>query len=140
MAIVIGIIEALIVSAAFGFLIAGWWRVFEKAGKPGWAALVPIYNLWLLVEIVKKPVLWFIMLLIPCVGAVFYILLCIELAKAFGKTAGYGVGLALLGPIFFPMLGLGDAVYTPPADLPQRPAARDDAEEEDEQPRRRVRR
>jgi hypothetical protein len=138
---VMGIVGALLATAAGGFLVAGFWRTFEKAGKPGWAALVPIYNMWILVEIIKKPVLWFVMLLIPCVGAVFFILACIELAKCFGKEAGFGVGLGLLGFVFFPLLGLGDAEYREPVEAPQpRPRRRDDdyEEEEEERPRRRA--
>jgi hypothetical protein len=134
---VIGIIEALIATAAGGFFIAGLWRTFEKAGKPGWAALVPFYNYWVMVEIVKKPVLWFVMLLIPCVNFVFAILLCIEIAKCFGKGGGFGVGLALLSPIFFPLLGLGDAQYQEPVEAPA-PRRRDEYEEEEERPRRRA--
>src|SRR5947209_8410346 len=94
---VIAILNVLIVTAAGGLTIAGLWRTFEKAGKPGWAALVPFYNAWVAVEIVKKPAWWFIMLLIPLVGVVFAILICLEIAKCFGKGPGYGVGLALLG-------------------------------------------
>jgi hypothetical protein len=138
-------IQALFMSLIYGMLIAGMWRVFEKAGKPGWAAIVPIYNAWLMVEIAKKPVSWFILLLIPCVGAIFGILLCIEIAKVFGQSAGYGVGLALLGPVFFPMLGFGAAKYQPElaaAPPPRRARYEDEDEdqEEEERPRRRPRR
>jgi hypothetical protein len=91
--------------------IAGMWKVFTKAGKPGWAAIVPIYNIIILLEIAGKPLWWVIMFFIPCVGIVFAILVGIEVAKAFGKSAGFGVGLALLSFIFYPILGFGDAKY-----------------------------
>lgn len=94
--------------------VAGMWKVFEKAGKPGWGAIIPIYNIVLLLEIVGKPIWWIILLFIPCVGIVITLILFLELAKCFGKGAGYGIGLFLLGFIFFPMLGFGDAKYLGP--------------------------
>jgi len=98
------------------FLIfGGLWKTFTKAGKPGWAVLVPIYNLIVLTEIVGRPFWWAIMMLIPCVGAVFFLLISLDLAKSFGKGSGFGVGLFLLGIVFFPILGFGDAVYQGPA-------------------------
>ena len=95
-------------------MIAGMWKVFEKAGKPGWGAIIPIYNVVLLLEIVGKPIWWIILLFIPCVGVVITLILFLELAKCFGKGAGFGIGLSLLGFIFFPMLGFGDAKYRGP--------------------------
>jgi uncharacterized membrane protein YtjA (UPF0391 family) len=97
------------------FMIAGMWKVFTKAGKPGWAAIIPIYNYIVLLEIVGRPSGWIILLLIPCVNFVIAIIVCIDLAKSFGKDALYGVGLALLGIIFFPILGFGSATYRGPS-------------------------
>jgi hypothetical protein len=91
--------------------IAGVWKTFDKAGKPGWAAIIPIYNLIVMLEIAKKPLWWIILMLIPLVNIVIIILVCIEIAKQFGKDSGFGVGLGLLGFIFFPILGFGDAQY-----------------------------
>ena len=96
-------------------IFASLWKLFEKAGKPGWAGIVPIYNAVVLLEIVGRPLWWIVLLLIPCVGFVVGILLCIDLAKSFGKDTGYGIGLALLGIVFFPMLAFGDARYVGPA-------------------------
>ena len=96
-------------------LIAGMWKVFTKAGKPGWAAIIPIYNYIVILEIIGRPIWWIILLLIPCVNIVFLIIVCIDLAKSFGKDALYGIGLFLLGIIFFPMLGFGSATYRGPA-------------------------
>ncbi|MCG8578116.1 MAG: DUF5684 domain-containing protein [Flavobacteriales bacterium] len=93
------------------FLIASVWKVFEKAGQPGWAAIVPIYNIYIMTVIAKKPAWWLVMFLIPIVSLVFAILLFIEIAKQFGKDAGFGIGLAFLGIIFWPMLGFGSAQY-----------------------------
>jgi hypothetical protein len=96
-------------------MIAAMWKVFEKAGKPGWAAIVPIYNLVVLCEIAGKPAWWVILLLIPLVNIVVAIIIVLAIAKNFGKGAGFGIGLLLLGPIFYPMLAWGDARYQPQA-------------------------
>src|SRR5262245_53965955 len=85
-------------------MIIGMWKVFEKAGKPGWAAIVPFYNTFVLTEIAGKPVLWFILLFIPCVGLVIFLMISMEIAKAFGKGQGFGLGLCFLPFIFYPML------------------------------------
>jgi len=89
------------------------WKVFEKAGQPGWAAIVPIYNGYVLTcEIAKKDIVWFLVItFVPFVGLVAWILVAMEVGKKFGKEGGYGVGLALLPFIFFPMLGFSDAQY-----------------------------
>jgi hypothetical protein len=93
-------------------VIAGVWRVFEKAGQPGWAAIVPIYNGLVLAEVAGKEMWWGILLLIPFVNIVIAIILCLAIAEKFGQGAGFGIGLAFLGFIFFPMLGFGDYDYT----------------------------
>ena len=91
------------------------WKIFEKAGKPGWAGIVPIYNLIVWLEIVGRPIWWIVLMFVPCVGIVVGIILCIDLAKSFGKDAAYGIGLALLGIVFFPMLAFGAARYVGPS-------------------------
>ncbi|MCX6996469.1 MAG: DUF5684 domain-containing protein [Kiritimatiellaeota bacterium] len=92
-------------------IIAGFWKVFTKAGKPGWAAIVPIYNIIVLLEIAGKPLWWIILFFIPIANLVAMILVGIAVAEKFGKTGGFGVGLALLSFIFYPILGFGDAKY-----------------------------
>src|SRR5690606_16586713 len=72
-------------------LIAAMWKIFTKAGKPGWAAIVPFYNIIVLLEIVGRPLWWFVMLLIPLVNIVFAFLLTIDLAKSFGKGIGFAM-------------------------------------------------
>jgi hypothetical protein len=91
--------------------IAGLWMVFTKAGKHGWAAIIPFYNTWTLCESAKRPGWWLIFFLIPFVNIVFWFIIAIDLAKAFGKGTGYGVGIALLSFIFIPVLGFGSAQY-----------------------------
>ncbi|MBE9609108.1 DUF5684 domain-containing protein [Chitinilyticum piscinae] len=92
-------------------IVAGFWKTYTKAGKPGWASIVPIYNFIVLLEIVKKPLWWIVLLLIPLVNFVALIMIYLELAKKFGKGAGFGIGLVFLPFIFVPMLGFGDAEY-----------------------------
>jgi Family of unknown function (DUF5684) len=93
--------------------IAGYWKTFEKAGKPGWGAIIPIYNVILLLQIAGKPTWWLVLFLIPIVNVVIAILMSLDVAKNFGKGPGFGIGLAFLGFIFYPILGFGDAVYRP---------------------------
>jgi len=95
-------------------LIVAMWKVFTKAGQPGWASIIPIYNLYIWCKIVGRPWWWIILMLIPFVNFIICIILCIDLAKSFGKGVGFGLGLALLGIIFFPILGFGSAQYQGP--------------------------
>jgi len=92
-------------------IIIGMWKVFEKAGKPGWAAIIPIYNLVVLLEIVGKPIWWIILMLIPLVNLIVYIIILVELAKRFGKGVGFAIGLLIFPFICFPILGFGSAQY-----------------------------
>ncbi len=96
-------------------MIAACWKIFTKAGQPGWAAIIPIYNWYILCKIVGRPGWWVILLLIPLVNFIIGIILCIDLAKSFGKGVGFAIGLILLGVIFFPILGFGSAQYQGPA-------------------------
>ena len=93
-------------------VIVGLWKVFEKAGKPGWASLVPIYNVIVLTEILGRPMWWIALFL--CCGPVGWILASLDLAKAFGKDIGFAIGLMFLPFVFVPMLGFGDARYVGP--------------------------
>ena len=95
------------------FEIAAMWKVFEKAGKPGWAAIVPIYNLIVLLEIAGKPLWWFLLLLIPLVNIIAGVMVYVSLARNFGKGVGFALGLLFLSIIFFPILAWGDAQYQP---------------------------
>jgi Family of unknown function (DUF5684) len=108
------------ISIIFGLLVAlllivAMWKVFTKAGQPGWASIIPIYNLYIWCKIVGRPWWWILLMLIPFVNFIVCIILCIDLAKSFGKGVGFGIGLALLGIIFFPILGFGSAQYQGPS-------------------------
>ena len=106
----------MIVWVAFAVLmIASMWKIFTKAGKPGWAAIIPIYNLIVLLEIAGKPLWWFILMLIPFVNIVVFIMVLVSIARNFGKGVGFAIGMLLLPFIFYPMLGFGDARYAPVA-------------------------
>ena len=100
-----------LVLAAFYVYCA--WRIFEKAGKPGWAALIPIFNTLTQLEIVRRPLWWIILMLIPGVNLVITVIIIFDLAKVFGKENGFAFGLVFLAPVFVPILALGSAVYTP---------------------------
>jgi hypothetical protein len=106
-----GIILGLVYLAVIVLCIAGLWKVFTKAGQPGWASLIPIYNLYVMLQIARKPVWWLIMFLIPCVGLIFCIMMWIEVCRKFQKGAGFAIGIIFLPFIFVPMLGFGDAQY-----------------------------
>jgi len=101
------------------FLIASVWTVFTKAGKPGWAAIIPIYNLIVLLEIVGKPWWWILLMLIPVVNIVILILVYHNLSLSFGEGVGFTIGLILLGFIFLPILAFGNSKYIGPAGIPQ---------------------
>ena len=91
------------------------WKIFVKAGEPGWAAIIPIYNLYIITKITAKPIWWLLLLLLcPFINIVFGILLTVALAKSFGKGVGFAIGMILLPFVFYPMLGFGDATYTAP--------------------------
>lgn len=108
-------IVMLIYLAIIVVTIAGCWKVYVKANKPGWACIIPIYNVIVWLEIVGRPIWWIILLFIPIVSIVVAIIVCIDLAKSFGKGGGYGVGIAFLPFIFLPMLGFGSATYSGPS-------------------------
>ncbi len=96
-------------------MVVSMWKVFTKAGEPGWAAIIPIYNIVVWCKIVGRPIWWVLLVFIPCVNIIIIFILAIDLAKSFGKGAGFGIGLALLGFIFFPILAFSSAQYVGPA-------------------------
>lgn len=101
--------------AVIGLLIAAMWRVFRKAGQPGWAAIVPIYNTIVLLRIVGRPWYWLLLMLIPFVNIVFLLATFADLAKSFGKSSLFGACLVVFSYVCIPILGFGDAVYLGPA-------------------------
>lgn len=110
-----GLIGSLISLAICVLLIVSFWKVFTKAGRPGWACLIPFYNLYVLIKVAGRPGWWFLLFLIPFVNFVIGIIISLDVAKNFGKSALFGVGLIFLGFIFYPILAFGDAKYQGPA-------------------------
>lgn len=98
----------LIVAALY---IISLWIVFQKANKPGWAAIIPIYNLIVYLEVVNKPWWWIFLMLIPVVNVVIFVIITHQLSLSFGKGAGFTLGLIFLPFIFYPILAFGDAKY-----------------------------
>ena len=93
-------------------VVLGWLRVFPKAGRPAWAALVPFYNIYVLVVgVARLSLLWYVLILLPVVQIIAAILVNVEVAKRFGKSEAFGLGLALLGFVFYPILGFGPDQY-----------------------------
>jgi hypothetical protein len=105
------ILQVLICVGVTVFLIASVWKTFAKAGQPGWASVIPIYNTYVVLKMGGKPGWWLLLLLIPLVNVVAAILASIAVAERFGRSQAFGVGLALLGFIFYPILGFGKSKY-----------------------------
>lgn len=92
--------------------VVGWGWVFPKAGWPWWAALVPGYNIYVLVVgVARLGLVWFVLVMLPGVQVIAAILVNVEVARRFGRSEAFGLGLCLLGPVFYPVLGLGRARY-----------------------------
>jgi len=112
----VGGIVTLLLMAAMGLTVAvGMWKAFAKAGEPGWAIFIPVYNAVVFLKIAGKPVWWLLLMLIPVVNFIVAIVASIDFAKAFGKGTGFGLGVACLSFVFLPILGFGDARYKPVA-------------------------
>ncbi len=93
------------------FMYIALWKIYTKASKPGWASLVPIYNIIVMLEIAKKPTWWIFMMLIPIANFVFAIMIINGISKNFGKSEGFTVGMIFLPYVFYPILGFGSAQY-----------------------------
>ncbi len=106
--VVIEIIWAILV-------IAGVWKTFVKAGRPGWGAIIPFYNSYLMIKVAGRPGWWLILLFIPIVNIIIWIIIMLDVAKNFGHGVGYGILLLLFAPIMFLVLGFGSDEYKPVA-------------------------
>lgn len=92
-------------------MVVCMWKIFTKAGEPGWASIVPFYNVIVGLKISGKPWWWLLLLFIPFVNFIIMILAALGLAKNFGKGGGFAIGLVFLWFIFFPILAFGDARF-----------------------------
>jgi len=93
------------------FMVAAMWRVFTKAGQPGWGCLIPFYNVYLMLKIAGKPGWWLVFFFIPVINLVVQIVMTIDIAKNFGRGGWFAAGLFFLPIIFFPVLAFGESVY-----------------------------
>lgn len=91
--------------------IVGMWKLFEKAGKPGWACIIPFYSAWVLMEILGFPGYYMLILFVPLVGTLFGLYCMFKLPQMFGKDMVWGILSVFFAPIVILMLGFGDAQY-----------------------------
>jgi hypothetical protein len=101
--------------AVIVLVIAGWWKIFTKAGEAGWKSIIPIWNVLIILKIVGREWWWLLLMFIPIVNIVIWIIVDIDLAKSFGRGTGFGIGLVFLSFIFAPILGFGSDTYKGPA-------------------------
>jgi len=106
-----GMFPMIITLALCLLMLASMWRIFTKAGQPGWAILIPIYNAYVMLKVAGKPGWWLLLMLIPVVNLIVTILMLAGIAKNFGKGVGYVLGLIFFPILFYPMLAFGDAQY-----------------------------
>ncbi len=100
-------------------VIVSIWKIFEKAGKPGWAAIIPIYNMYVLLKIVGRPGWWLILFFIPIANIIVPFIVAIDLAKAFKRSTLFGIVLlGLFSFIGYMVLGFGKSVYTNASSTP----------------------
>lgn len=93
-------------------VVAGWLGVFPKAGQPRWAALIPVYNIYVLtVRVARLSPLWFVLIMLPPANLIAAILVNVEVAKRFGKTEAFGVGMSVFGFVLYPLIGFGRYGY-----------------------------
>ncbi len=109
-----GLIFLVVYLAVLVFMIAAAWKMYAKAGQPGWACIIPIYNAYILLKIVGRPWWWLILLIIPVVGIIVGFIVTHDLSKSFGRGIGTTLGLIFLPFIFVPVLGFGSAEYEGP--------------------------
>lgn len=93
-------------------VLVSMWKVFSKAGQPGWAIIIPIYNAYIFLKIAGKPGWWLLLFLIPLVNIIVGIIATIAFAERFGKGVGFALGMIFLSIIFYPLLAFGDAEYS----------------------------
>jgi hypothetical protein len=105
------VLSLIVMLAIAAIAIVAHWKIFTKAGQKGWTSIIPILNILVLMKIVKRPLWWVVLLLIPIVNVVILVIVLIDLAKAFGHGIGFALGLIFLGFIFSLILGFGSSTY-----------------------------
>jgi hypothetical protein len=114
MGILVFLFIVLVLFLLWVYVLVAMWTVFEKADQPGWAAIVPFYNLYVLLKVVGRPGWWLVLLFTPLVLVVVFVIVMIDLGKSFGKSGWFAVVLTLLPFIGWPMLAFGQARYVGP--------------------------
>ncbi len=103
----------LFVLAAVVISIMGLWKMFEKAGQPGWASIIPIYNVYVILKVAARPGWWLLLFLIPFVNFVISLIIGLDLAKKFGKSEVFGIILlGLFSGIGYIIVGFDDSTYS----------------------------
>jgi hypothetical protein len=92
-------------------IVIAEWKIYEKGGQPGWAVLIPFYNIYVLLKLVGRPGWWLLLMFIPLVNLIVAIIVTNDLSKSFGQGVGFTLGLIFLTPIFLLLLGFGDFKY-----------------------------
>jgi hypothetical protein len=100
--------------AYYAVWVVSLWTVFQKADQPGWAAIIPFYNLYVLLKTAGRHGWWLILYFVPLVNIIVHLIVSIDLAKSFDRGTLYGFGLWLLPIVFLPILGFGSARYVGP--------------------------
>lgn len=107
-------IVAIVSLAIFILQIVAKWKIFDKAGEHGWAALIPFYNTYVLYKITWENGLFFLLSYIPCLNVIVTVMTNMKLSAVFGKNDGFAIGLSLLGFIFYPVLAFDSSEYDGP--------------------------
>ena len=114
----LGVVLILMILAVALLVVIGMWKVFTKAGQPGWAAIIPFYNVIVLLRVAGLPWYWVFALflqIIPIIGQLAFMVLTVmclhRISTRFGQGVGFTIGLTLLSPIFFLILGFGSFKY-----------------------------
>lgn len=106
-----GFLFTLIYLAVLVLILVGTIKVFIKAGRKWWEALIPFYNMYVYVIILGRAWWWFLLMFVPIVSWIVAIILVFDLAKAFGKSSLYALGIIFFPFVFIPVLGFGSAEY-----------------------------
>ncbi len=105
------------VSIAAIISIIAMWKIFTKAGQPGWASIIPVYNMIVMLEVIRRPLWWIVLMFIPFVNILISVVIARELARVFGKGRRFTAGLLVLPFIYYPLLGFGKSQYVVPENL-----------------------
>ncbi len=96
------------------FMIVAMWKLIAKAGRPGWASIVPIYNFVVMMQITGKSAWWILGMFVPFLNLYVYCRMMVNMAQVFGRGVGFGIGNIFLPFIFLPILAFGGATYQNP--------------------------